>query len=63
MQVRVYPVAFGRWKGELWDEDEQYCTAIGPRPGCVVRDLLNEYCLKYNEMPITNVVMEIVKWE
>lgn len=63
MEITCYPVAFGRWKAEFWIDGELYTEAIGPRPGCVVRDVMNYFCLKMDGMPNKEVKLTFTEWE
>lgn len=63
MKIVCYPISFNRWKAEFWSDDTLYSEAIGPRPGCAMRDVVNEFCLKYDGMPKGQVTMEITEWD
>jgi hypothetical protein len=62
MRVVVLPAAMGKWHGWLYIDDEEVFSTRGPRPGCVVRDLIN--WAHYHLMPPTErVVLEITEYE
>ena len=62
MRLKVYKVAFGRWKAEMWIDDAIYGIGIAPNPGCAIKDAVIEFCLK-QELPEQEILMEIVTWE
>jgi hypothetical protein len=62
MRIKVYRVAFGRWKAEMWVDDVIYGVAIAPNPACAVKDAMAEFCVK-QELPEREIEMEIVSWE
>lgn len=63
MKIVCWPISFGRWKAEFWVDGVLYASAIGQRPGCVVRDVMNSFCLKMDSMPTTRVEIEFKEWE
>ncbi len=63
MEIICVPVAFHRWEATLKIDGEVYGYAIGPRPGCAIRDAINEFCLKHDGMPDKMVKLTISEWE
>lgn len=63
MEITCKPIPFGRWYAELWSDGTLYASAIGPRPGCAIRDAINEFCLRHDAMPDTFVKMQITEWD
>jgi hypothetical protein len=62
MRIETVPSALGRWHGTLIIDEEKIHAVTGPRPGCVVRDLLN--WMQYNLMePHAAVSLEILQYE
>jgi hypothetical protein len=58
-----YPIPFARWKAELRVDGDVYGVGVGQRPGCAVRDAMNDFCLKHGTMPLEGVRMTIDEWE
>lgn len=63
MEITCVPVAFHRWEATLKIDGDVYGYAIGPRPGCAIRDAINEFCLKHDGMPDKMVRLTISEWE
>jgi hypothetical protein len=63
MELRCFPIAFARWKAEIVDDGAVYGVGIGNRPGCAIRDAINEFCLVHGAMPEKTILMNIVEWE
>lgn len=63
MEIVCYPISFNRWKAEFWSDGTLYAAAIGQRPGCAIRDAINEFCLKHDGMPDKSVKLSITEWE
>lgn len=62
MKILVKKISFNRWKAEFFIDDVLCGRGVGNRPGCAVKDAINEVCLKYGEMPEELVVLNIQEW-
>lgn len=63
MEIVCTPVAFHRWEATLFIDGDVYGHAIGQRPGCAIRDAINEFCLKYDGMPSKEIKLTFTEWE
>ena len=55
-------VSFGRWKAELYEEDQLLAQVVANQPGCAIRDVIHKFCLQYDEVPSSKVELEITEW-
>lgn len=63
MNIVANPIPFGRWEAKLFIDGELYAHSIAQRPGCAIRDAINEFCLKHDGMPDNIVKLTIDEWE
>ncbi len=63
MEIICTPAAFNRWHAQLIVDGVVECTAVNPYPGCAIRDVVNEFCAKYNDTPKATIRLHITDWE
>ncbi len=63
MEIVCVPAAFARWRAEVVEDGQVYGVGIGQRPGCAIRDAINDFCLKYSAMPVERIQLTVSEWE
>lgn len=63
MEIICTPAAFNRWQAKLVVDGVEECVSINKYPGCAIRDVVNEFCSKYNDMPKTSIKMQVQEWD
>lgn len=62
MEITLDMLPDQRWHGVLSIEGNQWDSAVAPRPGCVVRDLLNAFQLSYGNPGVQQMTLTINEW-
>ena len=62
MEIKLDMLPDQRWRGILYVDGTKIDTAVEPRPGCVVRTLLNTFQLTYGNPGVSELNVSIDEW-